>query len=89
MKVSDLKLEDANYKFYQSSKSVFLVELPKYDGCAVIDSEESKARFIAEHGDQEIILDEYMKIYKVPAFAEGREEYSRKKQIECNYWGCE
>ena len=63
------------------------VEMPKTDAQRCVSSPEAAARFIAEFGDVEIVLDEKYGHYAVPAFAEGRAEYSKLKQADCDRYG--
>ena len=63
------------------------VEMPKTDAQRCVSSVESAARFIAEFGDVEIVLDEKYGHYAVPAFAESREEYGKLKQAYCDQFG--
>ena len=63
------------------------VEMPKTDAQRYLSSVESAARFIAEFGDVEIVLDEQYGHYAVPAFAESREEYGKLKQAYCDQFG--
>jgi hypothetical protein len=63
------------------------IQMPKTDAQRYVSSVESAAKFIAEFGDVEIVLDEYYGHYAVPAFAEGRKEYSKLKGEVLASWG--
>jgi hypothetical protein len=84
MRVSELE-------FPKDMDSVFVhhgwIQMPKTDAQRYVSSVESAAKFIAEFGDVEIVLDEYYGHYAVPAFAEGRAEYSKLKGEVLASWG--
>ena len=63
------------------------VEMPKTDAQRYVSSVESAAKFIESFGDVEIVKDEYYGHYAVPAFAEGRKEYSKLKGEVLASWG--
>ena len=64
------------------------VELPNQDALAILNSEYQKVGFIKRHGDVTVVYDENLRRYTVPAFAVGRKEYSDRKQLDCNRYGC-
>jgi len=63
------------------------VEMPNTDMQRYVSSTDAVRKFIAEFGDVEIVHDEYYGHYAVPAFAEGREAYSKLKQADCDRYG--
>ena len=65
------------------------VEMPDTDAQRYVSDPESAARFIANFGDVEMVYDEKYKCWTVPAFAVGREEFSKRKQAHCARWGSE
>jgi hypothetical protein len=65
------------------------IENPRSDSSQILYDQYQMDTWIARNGDVEVIYDEYYKCYRVPAFAETREEYSKIKQIDCMKWGCE
>ena len=83
-KVSDLKFTP---KMRENAWLGHRIQMPKTDAQRYVSSVESAAKFIAEFGDVEIVLDEYYGHYAVPAFAEGRAEYSKLKGEVLASWG--
>ena len=63
------------------------IQMPKTDAQRYVSSVESAAKFIESFGDVEIVLNEKYGHYAVPAFAEGREAYSKLKQADCDRYG--
>ena len=63
------------------------VQMPKTDAQRYVSSTKAAADFIAEFGDVEIVHNEKYGHYAVPAFAEGRAEYSKLKQAYCDQFG--
>jgi hypothetical protein len=54
-----------------------------------LNSEQSRQNYIQENGDVEVEYDTKYNVYRVPAFAQNRAEYSKVKQQWCNQYGCE
>ena len=65
-----------------------VIELPNTDEMLYLRNGLSVKNFILEHGDVEVVVKAPYQL-SVPAFREGREKFSKAKQIECNRWGCE
>jgi len=63
------------------------IQMPKTDAQRYVSSDEAAADFIESFGDVEIVLNEKYGHYAVPAFAEGRAEYSKLKQAYCDQFG--
>ena len=84
MKVSDLKFTK---KMRENAWLGHRVQMPKTDAQRYVSSIDAVRKFIAEFGDVEIVLNEKYGHYAVPAFAEGRAEYSKLKQAYCNQFG--
>jgi hypothetical protein len=84
MKVSELKFTP---KMRENAWLGHRVEMPKTDAQRYVSSIDAVREFIAKFGDVEIVLDQKYGHYAVPAFAEGREAYSKLKQAYCNQFG--
>ena len=84
MKVSDLKFTK---KMRENAWLGHRIQMPKTDAQRYVSSIDAVRKFIAEFGDVEIVLNEKYGHYAVPAFAEGRAEYSKLKQAYCNQFG--
>ena len=84
MKVSDLKFTK---KMRENAWLGHRIQMPKTDAQRYVSSIDAVRKFIAEFGDVEIVLDQKYGHYAVPAFAEGREAYSKLKQAYCNQFG--
>lgn len=57
------------------------------DSLRMIGNERHAQQYIDQFGDVEIVLDEEYNTWKVPAFAEQREEYCDAKQKYCEQHG--
>lgn len=55
----------------------------------VINNRRTRNQFADEFGDVEIEFDSEFGVYRVPAFADQSEKYSKAMQIECDKYGCE
>jgi len=84
MKVSDLKFTK---KMRENAWLGHRIQMPKTDAQRYVSSIDAVRKFIAEFGDVEIVLNEKYGHYAVPAFAEGRAEYSKLKQAYCDQFG--
>jgi len=65
----------------------YTVEMPNTDAIRVFKTRKEALAYIDSLDVQEFHYKWGQ--FTIPEFAEGREEYSRKKQIECDRWGCE
>jgi hypothetical protein len=83
MRISDLRFTPAMDNPWRGHR----VEMPKTDAQRLVSNPEAAARFIKEFGDVEIQFVECYKYWEVPAFAEGREAYSKLKQAHCDQFG--
>jgi len=45
--------------------------------------------FVETYGDVDVVLDEKVNVYRVPAFSGARELYIQNKIKECEKYGCE
>lgn len=63
------------------------VELPNTDALALLVNDYNKQLYLDNHGDLDIVQDG--RVYRVPAFAEGRQAFSGAKARDCAVWGCE
>lgn len=65
----------------------------KTDALWIVNSIWTKAQYILNHGDVEIIVedtnDKKTKMVRVPEFDEVREKFNQWKTAECAKWGCE
>jgi hypothetical protein len=86
MKVSNLKFTT---EMSENAWKGFRIEMPKTDAQRYVNNAASAAKFIESFGDVEIVKNEYYGHYAVPAFAKGREAYSKLKQAHCERWGSE
>ena len=86
MRVSELKFTP---EMLENAWRGHAIEMPNTDAQRYVSDPESAARFIEAFGDVEIVRDEKYKCWTVPAFAVGREKYSKAKQAHCNRWGSE
>ena len=65
------------------------IELPNTDAHRIIRSQDELQQFISDHGDVNVQYDRQYNVYRVPAFAAGRQQYMAWKAAECRRWGCE
>ena len=84
MKVSNLEF---TAEMSQNVWKGHRIQMPKTDAQRYVNSVKAAASFIELFGDVEIVKDEYYGHYAVPAFAEGREAYSKLKQAYCDQFG--
>jgi hypothetical protein len=64
-----------------------LVENNNNDSLQVLYSEWQKQSWIEKNGNVDVVYDEELKRYTVPAFAESRKRYSDAKAIDCARFG--
>jgi len=67
----------------------FKVEVPNCDSWRIFRPKEELEKFLEGHGNPPTVYDSEWNLHRVPAFAAGRKEYSDKKQLWCNQYGCE
>jgi hypothetical protein len=89
MRVSQINLENGISRGPWSSGKETWIEIPDSDSYRVLNSEQSRQNYIQENGDVEVEYDTKYNVYRVPAFAQNRAEYSKVKQQWCNQYGCE
>ena len=84
MRVSELKFTP---EMLENAWRGHAIEMPKTDAQRYVSNPEAAAKFIEAFGDVEIVRNEYYKCWEVPAFAVGREAYSKLKQAHCDQFG--
>ena len=86
MRVSELKFTP---EMLENAWLGHAIEMPNTDAQRYVSNPKAAASFIANFGDVEMVRDEKYKCWTVPAFAVGREEFSKVKQAHCARWGSE
>lgn len=67
----------------------FIIQLPNTDSYASLHQRDI-TDFVKKYGNVEVVLfNKTIRMYKVPSFEKGREEYINMKFADCNKWGCE
>ena len=64
-----------------------LVENNNSDSLQVLYSEQQKQLWIETNGNVDVVYNEQLKRYEVPAFAESRKRFADAKMVDCNKWG--
>jgi hypothetical protein len=77
-------------KFYIADTCNFPIKVETdTDAVAHIRDNAALDRYIQQYGNVTIVRDNDRNLYRVPAFADKIERYSKAKQIDCQRWGCE
>lgn len=63
------------------------IETPNSDCLCTLSKQEYLDRFIVEYGDVDVVKLSAGKVYHVPAFAKGRNEFKRAKLAYCEQYG--
>ncbi len=63
------------------------VEMPNTDAVTILKNETELAEFLAKHNNPETVYDAKWNTYRIPAFAEGRKQYSDQKQKQVDAYG--
>ena len=79
----EIRMKIADVAFGQGT----LVENSNNDSLQCLYNEWQKWSWIDKNGNVDVVYNEELKRYQVPAFAESRKRYSEMKQADCNRWG--
>jgi hypothetical protein len=66
----------------------FKIELPDTDTQLIVTSKKDLFEFLYAYGDVKVEFDPLYRVYRVPAFAEGRAQYTAAKAAYCRKYGC-
>lgn len=67
----------------------FHCEIPNNDAHRVFTSIRQMLQFVKDNDGGDLVYDDEFSVWRVPAWADGRKEYSDMVARECARWGCE